>query len=139
MHFFYYVVLPGEIHHCLLFGYCPTEIREVLLVQYLYDVKIYHFHFITSSLFLNPSTIWPHSSISWSCSSIGWSYFSIHRLRIEISSIASVSLSCGESFVVLILMFLRYWWHVVDAQLGTPRLRCDEHSSKFSLSYETKV
>jgi hypothetical protein len=24
-------------------------------------------------------------------------------------------------------------------QLGTPRLRCDEHNSKFSLSYETKV
>jgi hypothetical protein len=24
-------------------------------------------------------------------------------------------------------------------QLGTPRVRCDEHNGKFSLSYETKV
>jgi hypothetical protein len=28
---------------------------------------------------------------------------------------------------------------VLTDQLGTPRGRCDEHSSKFSLSYETKV
>jgi hypothetical protein len=28
---------------------------------------------------------------------------------------------------------------VLADQLGTPRGRCDEHSSKFSLSYETKV
>jgi hypothetical protein len=28
---------------------------------------------------------------------------------------------------------------MVDDQLGTPRGRCDEHSSKFYLSYETKV
>jgi hypothetical protein len=32
-----------------------------------------------------------------------------------------------------------YQWHVVDVgQLGTPRARYDERSSKFSLSYETK-
>jgi hypothetical protein len=28
---------------------------------------------------------------------------------------------------------------VLTDQLGTPRERCDEHNSKFSLSYETKV
>jgi hypothetical protein len=28
---------------------------------------------------------------------------------------------------------------VLTNQLGTPRGRCEEHSSKFSLSYETKV
>jgi hypothetical protein len=28
---------------------------------------------------------------------------------------------------------------VLTDQLGTPRGRCDEHSSKFFLSYETKV
>jgi hypothetical protein len=28
---------------------------------------------------------------------------------------------------------------VLKDQLGTPRGRCDEHSSKLSLSYETKV
>jgi hypothetical protein len=28
---------------------------------------------------------------------------------------------------------------VLTDQLGTPRGRCDEHNSKFSLSYETKV
>jgi hypothetical protein len=30
-------------------------------------------------------------------------------------------------------------WCVVNDQLGTPRGRCDEHSGKFSLSYDTKV
>jgi hypothetical protein len=29
--------------------------------------------------------------------------------------------------------------HSVDDQLGTPKVRCDEHNGKFSLSYETKV
>jgi hypothetical protein len=28
---------------------------------------------------------------------------------------------------------------VLTDQLGTPRGRCDDHNSKFSLSYETKV
>jgi hypothetical protein len=27
----------------------------------------------------------------------------------------------------------------VGDKLGTPRVRCDEHNGKFSLSYETKV
>jgi hypothetical protein len=27
----------------------------------------------------------------------------------------------------------------VDDQLGTPRVRCDEHNGKFSLGYENKV
>jgi hypothetical protein len=35
------------------------------------------------------------------------------------------------------------WWHGVDDvndwPIGNPKRRCDEHSSKFSLSYETKV
>jgi hypothetical protein len=35
------------------------------------------------------------------------------------------------------------WWHGVDdvnnRPVGNPKRRCDEHSSKFSLSYETKV
>jgi hypothetical protein len=34
---------------------------------------------------------------------------------------------------------LRPWWCVVGTQLGTPRGRYNEHSSKFSLSCETKV
>jgi hypothetical protein len=34
---------------------------------------------------------------------------------------------------------LVYGGAVLTDQLGTPRGRCDEHSSKFSLSYETKV
>jgi hypothetical protein len=35
------------------------------------------------------------------------------------------------------------WWRGVDdvndRPVGNPKRRCDEHSSKFSLSYETKV
>jgi hypothetical protein len=31
------------------------------------------------------------------------------------------------------------WWLVSNSPLGTPRGRYDEHSSKSSLSYETKV
>jgi hypothetical protein len=35
------------------------------------------------------------------------------------------------------------WWHGVDdvndRPVGNPKRRCDKHSSKFSLSYETKV
>jgi hypothetical protein len=35
------------------------------------------------------------------------------------------------------------WWRGVDdvndRPVGNPKKRCDEHSSKFSLSYETKV
>jgi hypothetical protein len=38
---------------------------------------------------------------------------------------------------------VRVWWHGVDdvndRPVGNPKRRCDEHSSKFSLSYETKV
>jgi hypothetical protein len=34
---------------------------------------------------------------------------------------------------------LTYDGAVLTDQLGTPRGRCDEHISKFSLSYETKV
>jgi hypothetical protein len=43
-------------------------------------------------------------------------------------------------------MFLVYgseWWRGVDdvndRPVGNPKRRCDEHSSKFFLSYETKV
>jgi hypothetical protein len=36
-----------------------------------------------------------------------------------------------------------FWWRDVDVlndrPVGNPKRRCDEHSSKFSLSYETKV
>jgi hypothetical protein len=36
-----------------------------------------------------------------------------------------------------------HWWRGVDdvndRSVGNPKRRCDEHSSKFSLSYETKV
>jgi hypothetical protein len=31
------------------------------------------------------------------------------------------------------------WWCILGTELGTPRGRYDEHSSKFSLSCETKV
>jgi hypothetical protein len=38
---------------------------------------------------------------------------------------------------------LAMWWRGVDdvndRLVGNPKRRCDEHSSKFSLSYETKV
>jgi hypothetical protein len=34
------------------------------------------------------------------------------------------------------ILWKNYW--CVD-QLGTPRVSCDEHNGKFSLSYETKV
>jgi hypothetical protein len=38
---------------------------------------------------------------------------------------------------------LMFCWHVVDdvndQPVANPKRRCDEHSSKFSLSYETKV
>jgi hypothetical protein len=34
---------------------------------------------------------------------------------------------------------VRVWWRVDNTPLGTPRGRYDEHSSKSSLSYETKV
>jgi hypothetical protein len=38
---------------------------------------------------------------------------------------------------------LVFCWRVVDDvndwPVGNPKRRCDEHSSKFSLSYETKV
>jgi hypothetical protein len=38
---------------------------------------------------------------------------------------------------------LVFCWRVVDdvndRPAGNPKRRCDEHSSKFSLSYETKV
>jgi hypothetical protein len=38
---------------------------------------------------------------------------------------------------------LVFCWRVIDdvndRPVGNPKRRCDEHSSKFSLSYETKV
>jgi hypothetical protein len=38
---------------------------------------------------------------------------------------------------------VKRWWRGVDdvndRPVGNPKRRCDEHSSKFSLSYETKV
>jgi hypothetical protein len=40
------------------------------------------------------------------------------------------------------LHLLCYWWcgvDIVDRPVGNPKRRCDEHSSKSSLSYETKV
>jgi hypothetical protein len=40
-------------------------------------------------------------------------------------------------------MDLDHWWRGVDdvndQPVGNPKRRCDEHSSKFSLSNETKV
>jgi hypothetical protein len=48
-----------------------------------------------------------------------------------------------QSPVTVLENFLVFCWRVIDdvndRPVGNPKRRCDEHSSKFSLSYETKV
>jgi hypothetical protein len=48
-----------------------------------------------------------------------------------------------QSDVVILLNLHERWWRGVDdvndRPVGNPKRRCDEHSSKFSLSYETNV
>jgi hypothetical protein len=55
--------------------------------------------------------------------------------------------NCGEKMPMFRVRWAKNvekegWYfmvHSVDDQLGTPRVRCDEHNDKFFLSYETKV
>jgi hypothetical protein len=123
----FWICIIGIYYVTVLLIVFPTGINKT--TTHLRDPRCYH---VPSTLPLSVS----HASLAWSHLSVSIDPL-CHRPPppCDLSTDAYVAPSAAngghDEPTALVLSD--------DNQLGTPRVRCDEHNGKFSLSYETKV